>query len=125
MSKIYHKSFAYHLPNLLSFLEGIDGWTLYYLKYVFTALSVLLFFLATLWAVHVFFGEKKYRRWVWYAYTIIILASGLIFLALYWFFGFDKTEVVVRKIIDFAESPLIEMVLIPLIVLNKKMNEPK
>ncbi|MBC7864740.1 MAG: hypothetical protein IAF38_17335 [Bacteroidia bacterium] len=125
LSKTHYHSFEYHLPPVLSFLEGLDEWTLYYLKYVFTALAIFLFFLATFWAVHVFFGEKKYRRWVLYSYVIIILASGFIFLALYWFFGFDPTYLIVRKLLDFAESPIMAMVLIPLIVVHKKMNENK
>lgn len=125
MSWVAYQNSQFKLPEILKWLSNFSAWQLYYLKYLFTALSVMLFFLSTLCIVHVFFREKKYLRWVWFSYLIVVCVAGIIFLSLNWVIGFEDTYALVRKIMEFVESPLLTMIVFPAIVLDKNFNPTK
>jgi hypothetical protein len=125
LTTLYYHNSDYVLPNSLFFLEGMDYMQLYYLKYPMTGVFIILYFSITLWAVHLFFGEKKYRRWVWFSYIIITFGAGLLFLVLYLFSGYEGAYPLTRKLLEFAESPLMAMLLFPVILLDKKLNTQK
>lgn len=125
MGHLCWNSFKYDFPAALRFLDSFDCWGLYYLKYVLTGLSILFFFIAAGWAIQSFFGERKYWRWVIYAYAVILALSGIAFGTLYFIKGTDFAFVFTRRIMDIAESPVLAMILITAVYLHRKLQSHK
>ena len=115
------KGFPFNIPPSLIWMQNFSYEQLYYSKYLFTAISIVLFFLSTLYAVKIFFIEKKYLKWVLYAYLLVTFACGIIFLIFNWTIGFNNTYAIIRKVIDITESPLMAMIIIPVIYFHKKL----
>ena len=120
ITALYYKNSNYELPAALNFLNGCSYTTLYYLKYFFTAVSILLFFALSLLTVKIFFNQKSYLKWIFLSYIIIILVSGILFGIIYLFTDFNTAYFPTRKILELVESPLLIMIFLPVLLLKEK-----
>jgi hypothetical protein len=125
IGQLYYKSFDYQLPDSLAFLEPLSGKTLYYLKYLFTFIFILVYFLLSRMAIQTFLNEKKYARWVWISYLMVIFVASITMGITFIFTDFKTAYLPTRKIIEFLESPLLCMILLPIFYFHKKQYHAK
>lgn len=114
ISSVYHNSNSYELPFPIDFLNSCDYSTLYYLKFFFTFLWIISYFILSLICVKIFFNKKQYIKLVFISYLIIILASLILFTTLLITTDYNTAYQPTRKIIELVESPIVIMTLFPL-----------
>ena len=101
------------MPTLLQSLESWDYVDLYYLKWVLTGVATLLFFGLTWWGIYLWFRDKKLITWTAGTFGAIILLSGLFFLGGKLTGQEENGYMLSRKFMEFVQSPLLFMILIP------------
>lgn len=96
--------------------------TVYYLKYAFTFLFVLLFFLLSYWCIKFYTADKNLLKWFTYSYLVLLLLSMLLMLWSYFIVvKLDTNEYSVsRWLMGVAQSPLPALFFIATAKLNKK-----
>lgn len=110
--KYYNRNTELPLDPFILIFKNIPYSTLYYLKYPFTLLSVLLFGTLSALSVKFIIQEKKLVRWVIYSYLILLTLAGLSML-----FGIlinqrlqDDEYTLSRWLLGIAQSPIITIV---------------
>ena len=118
-----HPEFTYPVPALISYLNHFEYKTVYALKWVFTALFCLLFFLLQRWTLKTVFPEKKYARWLLYFYLILLLLSVLAFGSGYIIGNTGGGYRFSRMFMGILQSPVPLMFLIPVGILKNKFDK--
>lgn len=75
--KLYYHDSDVVIPNSMSFITHFDYSTLYYLKFPFTIIYFLAFFLTSYFATKLICIDKKNAKWIIYIYTILLVLSGI------------------------------------------------
>ena len=106
------------------FFLGLSYKTAYYLKYLFTLLFVVLFFLISLFFLRTFNSDKKILKWLGYSYLVLLLLSMLLMLSAYFIrVNLESDEYSVsRWLMGIAQSPLPALFLLATAKLNNKLN---
>jgi hypothetical protein len=111
---LYYNHTKYHLPTSLQFLAGLDYATLYFLKFPFTLLCVLAYFITSYFAVKCINHNKKNTIWVVYIYALLLVLSGMAMAYNYFFkhqlSGDEYTFS--RWLMGIAQSPLVAFFII-------------
>ena len=115
----YHDSFDYSLPTDMKWLESLSYKQLYIFKFPLTLLFAFLYFLPTYMIVKKYYSEKKYLQITLLAYGSLIIFSLLVFGIGFLFGGYEKCYSLSRYLMGFVQSPLLLMILIPLLMLTK------
>lgn len=75
--KLYYHDSDVVIPNSMSFITHFDYSTLYYLKFPFTIIYFLAFFLTSYFATKLICIDKKNAKWIIYIYAILLVLSGI------------------------------------------------
>ena len=110
----------YHLHASLSFMEKYEYATLVDIKWVLTLLFTGIYLLIALLAIKLFFQNRMYMWVLTVAYIGITLLSGILMAAGYFFGITGKMYEFARYLMGIAQSPVILMILIPLLKLREK-----
>jgi len=112
--KYYGHGNEEHLDPFIHFFDNFDYNTLYYMKYPFTILSIVMFGCLSFFAVRFILGTKKLWRWVVYSYLLLLTLSGLSML-----FGYianqrlqDDEYTLSRWLVGIIQSPIITIIII-------------
>ena len=111
--KLWYGLPEYHLPSSLGFMNSWEADTLYYLKYPLTLLTVLLYYIIAQKTIHFYFHARKLRRISLYTHGFILLIGGAFYLYGVVFNDFDQGYKFSRIFMDFLQSPLLLMILLP------------
>jgi len=116
------------LDPFIHFFDNFEYSTLYYLKYPFTLLSIIVFACLSAFSIKLILNDKKLWRWVIYSYVILLTLAGLSML-----FGYivnqrlqDDEYTLSRWLLGIAQSPIITLVILAshqLITQQTKTNE--
>jgi hypothetical protein len=112
--KYYNKSSALKVPELMKTFEHFDYNTLYYSKYLFTILWVLLFFTINYYALRKLSSVSAFRRALLYCYAGMILLAGVAMAFGYLINGSLKNDeyTLSRWLMGVAQSPIICLILL-------------
>jgi len=91
-----------------SFFLSVPYKTVYYLKYIFTILFVLAFYLISRWCLKLFTGNRVLLKWLTYSYLVLFGISMVLMLWSYFVkMKLDSDEYSVsRWLMGIAQSPL-------------------
>lgn len=124
----YFKHGELHPDAILLYFYNKDYTTLYYLKYLFTIVSIGFFLLLSILAVRFIFNSKKIIKWTVNSYLILLTLAGLSML--YGYFVKNRLQddeyTLSRWLVGIAQSPLIIIILVAsykLIETNDKSSE--
>lgn len=113
-AKYYNKSLDFPFSASVSAFSGYNYSTLYYLKYLFTFLSLIIFAGLSFLSVKYILNEKKLLKWVIYSYVLLLTLAGLSML-----FGYivnqrlqDDEYTLSRWLVGIAQSPIITVVIL-------------
>lgn len=102
------------LDQFIHLFDNFEYSTLYYLKYPFTLLSIVLFACISVFSIKYILDDKKLWRWVIYSYLILLTLAGLSML-----FGYivnqrlqDDEYTLSRWLVGIAQSPIITLVIL-------------
>ena len=113
----------YSLAPSLRFLENYEYNTLVNIKWGLTLLFSLLYLIITILSIKVLFDKKKYLLITIGIYAVIIFVSTLFITAGYMFSGIsEKMYEFARYLMGMLQSPIILMIMIPLLKLSEKEN---
>jgi hypothetical protein len=112
--KYYNRPPDMPVASFMLFFERFDYATLYYLKYPFTAIGALFFFLANYFAVKTFSGSKFILKVLVLSYACMLLVAALSML-----YGYlvnnrlaDDEYTLSRWLLGIAQSPIICLILL-------------
>ncbi len=112
--KYYGHGNEEHLDPFIHFFDYFEYNTLYYMKYPFTILSIILFGCLSFFAVRFILGTKILWRWVVYSYLILLTLAGLSMV-----FGYivnqrlqDDEYTLSRWLVGIIQSPIITIIII-------------
>ena len=106
-----------NMSPTLSFLNGFDYWTIYYLKWALTGLFSIIYLIETSLALkHLF--NSFYARETVFLYLILISISTILFVGYSIFHKADDGYLLSRFFMGLAQSPVPLMILIPAIFLR-------
>ncbi len=111
--KLWYDYKDYQLPEALSFMGSWEADTLYYAKYPLTLFTVLLYYTVAQITIRYYFKERKLRRLSLFAHALFLLIGGLFYLYGVVFNDFDQGYKFSRIFMDFLQSPLLLMILLP------------
>jgi hypothetical protein len=120
---IYYKRNDWQMPTSLNYFENWDYARLYYFKYWFTALFVLLYIITTLVGVKLLFNVKKYLWISIAAYLAVVVVAFVLNNA--HLLGVDGNQAYLfsRELMGFVQSPFIFIVLISVFFLADKQSK--
>lgn len=109
------------MEETLAFLNDYSYWTLYWLKWLLTGLYTGLYLIAALVVVRMFF-PAHYKKYVIISYLIVIALAIITFGSGYLIKNVDSNYAVTRQLMEWLQSPIMLLVLIPgfLLLKNKK-----
>jgi len=112
--KFYERPPDQHMDNFTNFLQAYSYRQLYFLKYPFTLVSILLFAFLSVLTVKLVLNSKKTIKTVVYSYLILVTLAGLSML-----YGYfinqrlqDDEYTLSRWLVGIAQSPVIAIVII-------------
>ncbi len=112
--KYYNRESSMPVPRIMNFFLQFDYNTLYYSKYLFTAIWTLIFFACSFFALIKLSGSRLLVKLLWYAYGVLIAASASAMLYNYLvkdsFSGDEYT--LSRWLMGVAQSPIICLILL-------------
>ncbi|HAW20967.1 MAG TPA: hypothetical protein DCX14_12360 [Flavobacteriales bacterium] len=106
-----------NMSRVLSFLDGFDYWTIYYLKWALTGVFSVIYLIETTLALKYLFNSFYARESV-FLYAALIVVSTILFVG---YSAFDNAEdgyLLSRFFMGLAQSPVPLMILIPAIFLR-------
>ncbi len=108
MYYLYHGNTTVPVHPQFQVFLSVSYKTLYYLKYIFTLLSFVLFFGISFWCLKVFTQNKNLLKWFTYSYLVLLLLSSVLMLWSYFVrVNLDSDEYSVsRWLMGVAQSPL-------------------
>lgn len=102
------------LDPFIHLFDNFEYSTLYYLKYPFTLLSIVVFACISVFSIKYILDDKKLWHWVIYSYLILLTLAGLSML-----FGYivnqrlqDDEYTLSRWLVGIAQSPIITLVIL-------------
>ena len=122
MRYLWYGNEASMMSDVLSLLDSLDYWTLYYLKWTMTIVFSILFLVESALFTKLALG-KYYWREFFFIYTLLLIIAGILFVG---FSLFDKHEsgyLLSRYFMGIAQSPIPLMILLPAIGLRKRFKE--
>lgn len=75
--KLYYHNEDIKIPVSLDFITHFEYSTLYYLKYLFTIIYFLAYFIISYLAVKLICHDKKNAKWIIYIYSILLVLSSI------------------------------------------------
>lgn len=119
---LYYSTDVSRMSDILSALHSWSYDNLMWLKWAMTMLSTILYFLATISAIHLIFNRKKYIMYAIYLYAGVIAISFILFTGGS-VIGFPiEGYRLSRFAMGFVTSPIPLMALIPAFKLSKSAN---
>ncbi len=106
----------------IPFLKSVDYYTLYYSKWVLTALFSMLFYSLTIGVLKVVFGKTFWKETA-IIYSVLIACSITVMAYGYLSNSLEESYLLARLFMGVAQSPLVLMVMIPGIWLRKRTTE--
>lgn len=106
----------------LSFLMGLDYWTLYYMKWFLTVFFALIFMLLSALALKLL-TQKYFWLELGFIYFLLFAISGAIFIGYSLLANAENGYLISRYFMGLAQSPVPLMLLIPAIFLRKNLSE--
>ncbi|MFL5753820.1 MAG: hypothetical protein ACJ76F_10475 [Bacteroidia bacterium] len=119
-----HPDEKYPVPLIMSFLESFGYYTVYGLKWCFTAGFTLFFYLGQRAVLSLIFSEKKTVRWLLYFYLILLLLSAIAFGTGYVLGNLEKGYRFSRMFMGILQSPVPLMFLVPIGIFKNKFEKP-
>jgi len=120
----YYGETSLPIPGSFSWYAGLSYEKMYYLKYVFTGISFLLFFALAFFCLRSFTENRNLLKWLSYSY-LLLLTLCLISMAWGYFVKMrlqDDEYTFSRWLMGIAQSPLIVLFFIDSSRLNNKLN---
>lgn len=112
--KYYNTTSVLAVPHILDVFRSFSYDTLYYSKYLYTFISVLLFFTASYFTLKKLTGSSYLPRLLCYAYVVMLLLAGLSML--YGYFVNNRLQddeyTLSRWLMGIAQSPIICLILV-------------
>ena len=112
------------VPQILSGFNSLEYNTIYYLKYIFTFLSFLIFYLLSYFCLKVLTQNINLLKWLKYSYAILLMLS--IFAMLWACFVTknlqDDEYTFSRWLMGIAQSPLVALFFLASEKLANKLN---
>jgi hypothetical protein len=111
----------YPMPGHLKFFEQFDYSTIVNLKWLFTFLFALFFYLISIFSIHFHFSSRNYNRITTivfiglFVFSAFFIGAGLILPSLS-----ERMYEFARFLMGLAQSPFILMVLIPAFMLAER-----
>lgn len=121
--KLWYGAEEYHLPPSLGFFENWDADSLYYLKFPLTIVTVLIFFGMAHFTVWYYFRERGYIWLNLAAHSLFLLIGGLSYLYGVLFDDFNNGYHFSRLFLEFLQSPLLLMIILPACSLKGKVQK--
>jgi hypothetical protein len=123
--KYYHHA-PVPVPEIMSFFSSFSYKTLYYSKYIYTIIWIVVFYSLSYWAIKQISGEKQLLKFLTISYVILVLLSALIMA-----YGLlinnrlqDSEYSISRWLLGITQSPIICLILIASNSLYKKSIQP-
>lgn len=119
---IYNNKFNENYPFhwLFQSFSGFNYSGLYISKWFLTALFIILFYLLQLKISYLLFEEKKFKKWFFYLYVILISLSVITFFVGWLFSDVRQGYTFSRLFLGFLQSPLPIVFLTPVCYFYKK-----
>jgi hypothetical protein len=105
--------------DAIPFLKSVDYYTLYYSKWILTALFSVLFFGLTIGVLKVIF-DKHFWKETALIYGVLVACSIIVMGYGYFTNTLEESYLLARLFMGVAQSPLLLMVMIPGIWLRKR-----
>lgn len=123
MYYLYNGDTTVPVSPSFSFFLNLPYKTVYYLKYLFTILFVILFYALSFWCIKFYTNDKKLLRWFTYSYLVLLILSTVLMLWSYFVVvKLDSDEYSVsRWLMGVAQSPLPALFFIATSKLNEKL----
>lgn len=115
ITSLHYKNFVFELPSVLFFLKNYTPYELYYFKYFLTGLTIIAYASLTALTVWFFFNKNFYVKLIFICYLLITFVSLMLFGIIYTFSDFETAYFPTRKIIELLESPILTMIILPVI----------
>lgn len=123
--KYYHHA-PVPVPKIMSFFSLFSYKTLYYSKYIYTIIWIVVFYSLSYWAIKQISGEKQLLKFLTISYVILVILSALIMA-----YGLlinnrlqDSEYSISRWLLGITQSPIICLILIASNSLYKKSIQP-
>lgn len=113
IAKLYYKDYNYTLPDFVSFLGNFSYAGLNNLKWVFTVLFLLLYFLLTIITVKQLFPAKIYFRITAFFYLGVVILGAIAYIFGVVVFSSDRAYNIALFFTHMVQSPIVIMILIP------------
>ena len=122
MYLLYNHETTVPVNENFNYFLGLSYKTAYYLKYVFTLLSFILFYGLSYWCLRTFTANKNLLKWFTYSYLVLLLLSSVLMLWSYFVrVNLDSDEYSVsRWLMGIAQSPLPVLFFLATNKLNEK-----
>jgi hypothetical protein len=118
--KAWDHDLGYYLHSSLAFLENLEYDTLVNLKWFLTLLFTLIYLAIAIFAVKIFFSQKKFILITCAVYIGITAVSALLMISGIILSNSPKMYEFARYLMGIAQSPVILMILIPVFKLAEK-----
>jgi len=115
----YHTINDYRISESIRFLESWSYTKLYYTKWALTILFSSCYALLTLYSIHLVFKSKFYNKLTMYTYLTLLILSFIAFGVGYLSDNLTKGYSIARQMMGWLQSPIILMLLMPALLLNK------
>lgn len=109
---LWHQEYDTIMEEALAFMNDWDYWTLYWLKWILTGVFSLLYLGVGLLIIKFFFPVKHYRS-VIFSYALVVGLSALVFALGYVFDSVHSNYAISRQLMDWLQSPVIMLFLVP------------
>jgi hypothetical protein len=119
LNGLWYNKNLWQLPASLSFFENFSYNQLYYAKWLLTLLFSLSYLLLYLACVKVLFQKKNYLLWTIFIFAGIYIVSAPFYILSY-FSDSRSFYIICRILMDFVQSPLLIMILVPAFLLDSK-----
>jgi hypothetical protein len=120
-NKFYNEHVA--VPSFFSFLDSLSFEAIYYLKYVFTFLFFIIFYVLSLICIKVVSNEKVLIKWLHISYLTLFVLSAFAMLWAYFIkldLG-DEEYTFSRWLMGIAQSPLPVLFILATSKLNNRL----
>lgn len=105
----------------MTFLGELTAKSLVNLKWIMTVIFTLIFLLLGIITIRLFLKNKKNLRLLLFAYSFIFILAGIVLVTGKVFSGWEeKTFGLSRDLLHALQSPLIIMILIPVLLISQR-----
>ena len=125
MFQKYYNHTDLPIPDIMKPFNSFSYKTLYYSKYIFSFLWIVLFFVSNYLAIKYLSDEKKLLKFLTYSYILLLTLAAIAMIYGYFVMGRlqDDEYTVSRWLLGIAQSPIICLILIASEKLYPKSNK--